>query len=41
MRIVAVAASHGSFENLVMRRHGELMFDLTVTAQAQVWLTGF
>ena len=36
VRIVAVAASHGSLENLVMGRHGELVFDFIVTTQAKL-----
>ncbi len=39
VRIVAVAASHGSFENLVMGRHGELMFDFIMTTQAKLRFT--
>lgn len=38
MRVVAIAASHCAFKDFVMRRHCELMFDFTVTAQAQLWL---
>ena len=34
VRIVAIAATHGAFEHLVMGRHGELMFDFAVTVQA-------
>ena len=41
VRVVAVAASHGPFEDLVMLRHGELVFDFSVTAQAQLRLTVF
>ena len=36
VRIVAVAASHSSFQHLVMGRHHELMFDFIVTAQAKL-----
>jgi hypothetical protein len=36
--IVAIAASHSPFKNLVMRRHGELMFDLAVTTEAELRL---
>ena len=39
VRVMAVAASHGAFEHLVMGRHGELVFDFTVTTQAQLRLT--
>jgi hypothetical protein len=39
MRIVAVGTFHGPFEDLVMLRHGELVFDFTVTTQAQLRLT--
>jgi hypothetical protein len=36
--VVAVSASHGSFENLVMRRHVELVFDFTVTTETKLRL---
>ena len=36
VRIVAIAASHGAFEHLVMGRHRELMFDFAVTAQTKL-----
>ena len=39
VRVVAVAASHGPLEDLVMLRHGELVFDFSVTTQAELWLT--
>ena len=41
VRIVAVAAAHGAFEDLVMGGHGELMFHFTVTTQAQLRFTDF
>ncbi len=41
VRIVAVAAFHRAFEDLVMRREGELVFDLAVTVQAKLRLTDF
>ena len=41
VRVMAVAAFHSSFENLVMLRHGELVFDFTVATQAQLRLTVF
>jgi hypothetical protein len=41
MRIVAIAASHGPFEDLVMGRHAELMFDFIVTTQAKLRFTDF
>ena len=39
--VVTVAAFHGPFEDLVMLRHSELVFDFTVTTQAQLRLTVF
>ena len=39
VRIVAVAASHSSLKNLVMRRHGELMFDFVMTVKAKLRFT--
>jgi hypothetical protein len=39
MRIVAIAASQSAFKDLVMRRHGELMFNFTMAAKAKLWLT--
>jgi hypothetical protein len=41
VRIMAVTASHSPFKNLVMERRSELMFDLVVTAQAQLGLADF
>ena len=41
VRVMAVATFHGPFEDLVMLRHGELVFDFSVTAQAQLRLTVF
>ena len=38
MRVVAIGAAHGPFENLVMRRHRELVFDFSVTTQAELGL---
>jgi hypothetical protein len=37
--IVAVTASHGSLKNLVMGRHGELMFDFGMTIKAKLRFT--
>ena len=41
MRVVAIAASHRAFEDLVMGRERELVFDFTVTVQAKLRLTDF
>ena len=41
MRVVAVAALHGAFEHLVMKRQQELMFCFTVTAQTELRFTLF
>ena len=41
VRIVAIAAFHRAFEDLVMRREGELVFDFTVAVQAKLRLTDF
>ena len=41
MRVVAVAAPHCSFKNLVVGRQGELMFDFGVTIQAKLRFTYF
>ena len=37
--VVAVAASHRSLKNLVMGRHGELMFDFVMTVKAKLRFT--
>jgi hypothetical protein len=39
VRIMAIAATHGPFEHLVMRRLIELMFDFSMTLQAELRLT--
>jgi hypothetical protein len=39
VRIVAIAASHGSLKDLVMGRHCELMFDFVMTIKAKLRLT--
>ena len=39
VRIVAVAASHGSLKNLVMGRHRELMFDFVMTTKTKLRFT--
>ena len=41
VRVVAIAASHRAFENLVMGRKRELVFDFAMTVQAKLWLTDF
>jgi hypothetical protein len=38
VRVVAVAALHHSFENLVMKRFIEVGLHLTVTADTKMWL---
>ena len=40
MWIVAIAALQRAFQNLVMERQLELMFDLAMTAQAQLRFAG-
>ena len=39
MGIVAVAASHRAFHNLVMKWLCEVRFHLVVTTHAELWLT--
>lgn len=41
MWVVAIAALHGAFENLVMKRQHKLVFGLGVTAQAELRLALF
>ena len=41
MRIMAVAAFHRAFENLVVERQIELVFDFGVTAQAKLGFARF
>ena len=41
MRVVAIAALHGPFENFMMERQIKLVFDFGVTVHAQLWLTRF
>ena len=41
MRIVAIAALHGSFENLMMERCTKLRLHLTMTTHAEPWLPDF
>ena len=41
MRVVTIAALHGSFENLVMEWQIKLVFHFRVTAHAELWLARF
>ena len=41
VRIVAVAALHRAFENLVMKRHQELVFGFAMAVQAELRLALF
>ena len=36
MRVVAIAATHGAFQNLMMERCGELRLDLTVATRTKL-----